>query len=301
MYTAVSLSPRDRSLLTVLSWTPATTTLILRASPTFDGEPFQNERRLRERLQRLSEAGLVRFWSTAHAGGGLQNYYKLTMAGFQALHGTETPPPRRASFAEISPALFEHTLALAESIIATRVACHSQHIDITRFFRENELTFAVGEKQIQPDCFFQFAVDGRQFNVAFEMDLSTESIDSPSYRSIRHKLEVYHAYQAQLLDAWLLNGKTWERPRYRVAFLTRTVERAYNILALAANVTTNPSRRLVYAATQASYLADLANIRSPIFIDHTGNWQALVDLHPSAAFARAPVRLPRAIEMAPPL
>ncbi|MGH7136088.1 MAG: replication-relaxation family protein, partial [Pirellulales bacterium] len=283
------------------SWTPATTTLLLRASPTLDGEPFQNERRLRERLQRLAEAGLVRSWSTAHAGGGLQNYYKLTMAGFQSLFGAEASPPSRAFFAEISPALFEHTLALAECIIATLVACHTQHVTITRFFRENELTFAVGERQVQPDSFFQFTAAGRQFNVAFEIDLSTESIDSPSYRSIRQKLEIYNAYQAQLLDAWLQNGKSWERPRYRVVFLTRTIERANNILALAANVTANPSRRLIYASPQASYIAEPANIRSPIFLDHVGNWQALVDLHPSAAFTRAPVRLPRAIEMSPPL
>ncbi|HUY90473.1 MAG TPA: replication-relaxation family protein [Pirellulales bacterium] len=301
MYTAVSLSPRDRSLLTVLSWTPATTTLILRASQTFDGERFQNERRLRERLQRLAEAGLVRSWSTAHAGGGLQNYYKLTMAGFQSLYGADAAPPSRAFFAEISPALFEHTLALAECIVQTLVVCRSQQIAITRFFRESELSFAVGERQVQPDCFFQFRADGREFNVAFEIDLSTESVDSPSYRSIRQKLEIYDAYQAQLLDGWLQNGKRWERPRYRVAFLTRTTERAYNILALAGSASSNPSRRLIYAATQASYLADPANVRSPIFLDHAGNWRALVDSHPSAAFTRAPVRLPRAIEMSPPL
>jgi hypothetical protein len=301
MYTAVSLSPRDRSLLTLLSWTPATTALLFRASRTFDGDQFQNERRLRERLQRLADAGLVRSWSSAHAGGGLQNYYKLTMAGFQALYGAEASPPPRAFFAEISPSLFDHTLALADCIVATLDACDTHHIAITRFFRENELTFAVGEKQLQPDCFFQFTADGRQFNVAFEIDFSTESIDSPSYRSIRQKLELYDAYQAHLLNAWLQNGKRWERPRFRVAFLTRTTERAYNILALAANITANPSRRLVYAATQASYLADPLNIRLPLFLDHTGNWQALVDPHPTAAFTRAPVRLPRAIEMSPPV
>lgn len=301
MYTAVSLSPRDRSLLTVLSWTPATTSLLLRASPTFDGERFQNERRLRERLQRLGEAGLVRFWSTAHAGGGLQNYYKLTPAGFQSLHGADAAPPSRAFFAEISPSLFEHTLTLAECIVQTLVVCRSRQIAITRFFRESELSFAAGEKQVQPDCFFQFTADGREFNVAFEIDLSTESVDSPSYRSIRQKLEIYDAYQAQLLDAWLQNGKAWDRPRFRVAFLTRTTERAYNILALAATIAANPSRRLVYAATQTSYLADPSNIGSPIFLDHAGAWQALVDLHPTSAFTRAPVRLPRAIEMSPPL
>lgn len=45
MSTPVSLSPRDRSLLQLLSWTPATTALLHRASMTFDGGAFINERR----------------------------------------------------------------------------------------------------------------------------------------------------------------------------------------------------------------------------------------------------------------
>ena len=73
MSNRVSLSPRDTSLLRLLSWTPATTGLLLRASTSFEGDPFTDERRLRERLQALSEAGVVRYWTTAHAGGGLQN------------------------------------------------------------------------------------------------------------------------------------------------------------------------------------------------------------------------------------
>ena len=94
----VSLSPRDTSLLRLLSRTPATTGLLLRASTTFEGDPFTDERRLRERLQVLSEAEIVRYRSTAHAGGGLQNYYKLTPLGFELLCGVESPLPSRAFF-----------------------------------------------------------------------------------------------------------------------------------------------------------------------------------------------------------
>ena len=75
MSNRVSLSPRDLSLLRLLSWTPATTAQLLRASDAFEGGRFLDERRLRERLQALGEEGIVRAWSAAHAGGGLQKYY----------------------------------------------------------------------------------------------------------------------------------------------------------------------------------------------------------------------------------
>lgn len=296
MATMLVLSPRDRSLLRILSWTPATATQLLRASVSFDEGTFQDERRLRERLQRLCEARFVRLWQTGHAGGGLKNYYKLTPAGFQALLGSDVALPTRAFFQETSPALFEHTLLLADVIIQSLVASHARKITINRFFRENELPFSAGERQVQPDCFFQFTVDGRIFNVAFEVDLSTESIDSHAYRSVRDKLEVYDAYQDLLLHSWLSGGKAWERPRYRVVFLTKSVERGYHILALAGRLAAKPNRRLCYSATLSTFTTDQDCLGAPIFLDHTGAWQALVNLHPSGLFARSPVRLPQIVE-----
>src|SRR4051794_29299807 len=105
MSNRVNLSSRDVSLLRLLSWTPTTTSLLLRASPSFEGDPFTDERRIRERLQSLDAAGFVRSWPSAQAGGGLKNYYKLTPSGFQRLYGDETSRPSRAFFAEISPSL----------------------------------------------------------------------------------------------------------------------------------------------------------------------------------------------------
>ncbi|MSR59512.1 MAG: hypothetical protein EXS05_18030 [Planctomycetaceae bacterium] len=220
------LSERDRALLRLLSWTPATTTLLLKASSTFAGGPFLDERRLRERLQALAGVGFIRWWASAHAGGGLQNYYKLTPAGFQTLEGVDAVQPPKAFFAEISPSLFEHTMQLTEVIVATLRGCHEHHVAILRIHRENDLTFAVGDRMVQPDCFFRFASGGKNFSVAFEVDLSTESVDSPSFHSIRRKLQTYDAYQAMVLSQWVQYGKTWERPRFRVAFLTRSIDRA---------------------------------------------------------------------------
>lgn len=296
MSNRVSLSSRDLSLLRLLSWTPATTALLLRASATFDGDPFTDERRLRERLQALSTAAIVRSWATAHAGGGLQNYYKLTPTGFAILSGVEVPRPAQAFFAEVTPSLFAHTFRLAEVIVEALRACHGRRVGIERFNRENELAFRVGTHQVQPDCFFRLACGGRVFNLAFEIDNGTASVDSFAANGIRQKLTVYHAYQDQVLSRWLTAGKKWERPRFRVVFLTQSAARAYHILSLAEEITRNKARRLVYAATHADFVTDSDPLMAPIFLDHFGHWHSLVDLHPTAAQQRDPVRLTRVVE-----
>jgi hypothetical protein len=291
MANSVSLSARDFSLLRILGWTPATAALILRASPSFEGEPFIDERRLRERLQALSAAGFVRSWSTAHAGGGLQNYYKLTPLGFERIYGSEAAKPPRAFFVEISPALFEHTLNLAEVIVETVRGCHASRVTIQHLYRENELTFSVGSDHVQPDCFLRLAFGGKPFNVAFEIDQGTESLESTAENSIRTKLRIYDAYQETLLSDWRASGKAWERPRFRLVFLTKSIERVHHILSLAASMTCNHNRRLVFSATQDSFLATPDLMQEPIFLDHQGSWRALVDLHPTASFRKQPVRL----------
>ena len=296
MSNRISLSRRDRSLLRLLSWTPLSTSLLLRASETFDDGPFVDEWRLRERLQVLAERGVVRAWSTGHAGGGLQNYYKITPQGFELLYGTEAPKPSRAFFGEVSPSLFEHTFRLAEVIVTVVRAAHAHRVTIERFDRENDLTFAVGERQVQPDCFFRLVSAGRPFNLAFEVDESTESIDSHAVSSIRSKLGVYGEYQERVLAQWRAAGRTWERPRLRVVFLTRSVARAYHILAHTAQINRNQSRRLVYAATHESFLAEPNPLHAPIFLDHRGEWQALVDLHPTSHFRKEAVRLAQIVE-----
>jgi len=291
MANTVTLSARDFSLLRLLSWTPATAVLLLRASIAFEGEPFKDERRLRERLQTLSAAGFVRSWSAAHAGGGLQKYYKLTPLGFERLYGPATTKPPRTFFIEISPSLFEHTLKLAEVIVETARAAHAGRVLIRQLFRENELTFAAGSDRVQPDCFLRLEFCKKPFNVAFEVDQGTEPLNSGAEHSIRSKLRIYDAYQETLLAEWLASGKSWQRPRFRVAFLTTSIERVHHILSIAAQTTTNGKRRLVLAATQDCYLSEPDSLRSPIFLDHTGEWQSLVNLHPTSSFHKHPVRL----------
>lgn len=287
------ISERDRALLQLFDRTPASTPLILKASESFPGEPFRDERRIRERLQALAEEKLARAWPTAGSGGGIVNYYKLTAEGFRLLRGAETVLPPKAFFGEIVPSRLAHTLTLAEVIVHSLVTAHRHRVQISKFYRENELVLQTGTHEQRPDCMFQFVSGNRAFNILFEIDNSTESVDANSVSSIRNKLLGYQAYQAMVFERWKHAGSGPPRPGFRVVFLTLSVERAYHILALAAELAVNHDRRLCYAGTQDVFLAAADPLRFPLFLDHRGAWQALVDVHPSAPFTKAPVRLPR--------
>jgi hypothetical protein len=292
----IRLSLRDRDLLLLLERTPATPLLIVKASETFAGGPFRDERRARERLQALSDEGLARSWSLAQPGGGVTKYYKITPAGFTALFGDEAALPPRAYFRDIPLARLEHTLSLAEAIVHTFVTAHDRRVQITKFHRENELTLSAGQYTQQPDCHLQFRTGGKTFNVLFELDRSTESVDSYSQQSIRQKILGYEEYQDFVWHQWKRGEGQPPRPYFRVAFLTLSIERAYHILALARDLAGNPRRRLCYATPLDSYLASSDAVREPLFLDHLGGWQSLVNLHPTATPSRTPVRLPRHVQ-----
>jgi hypothetical protein len=287
----MQLSPRDLSLLTFLDRTPATAAQILKVSIHFDGEPFHGERRVRERMQVLAGAKLARGFSLAISGGGLANYYKLTPEGYRLVHGPDAELPHRSFFLDLPPSRLWHSLDLADLIAQTLTAAHIRHVKLTGFHRENELVLEVGPHRTAPDCHFQFQAAGKTFNILFELDRSTEPLDSPASSSIREKLLAYEAYQDYVLGLWKRDGESSPRPAFRVAFLTTTTQRLHHILALAKACARNPHRRLCYAATRDSYLGEGDAICAPLFLDHQGAWQALVNIHPSATLLRAPVRI----------
>lgn len=287
--TGIIISPRDESVLRLLCRTVCTKHLLLKANPLYF-EPFLDERRVRERLQALASAGLVRAFSTGAIGSPLQ-YYKLTPEGFRKLHGEAAKLPPRSFFTEIALSRFQHTLTVAEVIVHSLVVAREFRIEIDGFHRENELELASGNQRQVPDCHFRFAYSGRHFHALFEIDNSTEPLDSFSHQSIKNKLLGYDAYQDGLLSGWAKSGRKAIRPAFRVVFLTKTQDRADHILSLAATLVRNRDRRLFYAATQDAFLSDRDALRQPIFLDHFGTWQPLVNLHPTAAVLRAPARL----------
>lgn len=295
MAQGVNLNRRDFAILSLLEMTPATAALLRKASLTFGEEPFRDDRRVRERMQALTDAGLVRAFSAAVSGGGLMHYYRLTTEGFRHLHPDDATTPARTLLAEIAPSRLDHTLATAEVIVHTLVAAHAARVRVAKFHGDGKLTFEVGEYRQQPDCHFQFDVSGRYFNTVFEVDNATEPLDSLREQSVRSKLLGYELYQDFVIRGWIQHGREGPIPRFRAIFLTRGAERARHILWIARSCARNPQRRLCYAATQDAFLAEPLAVTSPIFNDHDGRWQCLVDLYPTAGFLRQPIRL------APPL
>jgi hypothetical protein len=102
--TPISLKHRDHLTLRLLSWTQASAQLILKASQTFelpDSEPhYRDERRVRERMQALSRAGLVRSAPVAGSERGVVNWYRLTTEGFRTVYG-DKPLPVKSFFEPI--------------------------------------------------------------------------------------------------------------------------------------------------------------------------------------------------------
>ena len=295
MSQGVNLSKRDLGLLALLEMTPATVAQIRRASVTFDDEPFRDDRRTRERLQALSAAGCVQSWPAAISGGGMMHYHRLTSSGYRTLHPDRNDAPARTLVSEIALSRFVHAMATADVIVQTLIAARAAHITVLKFHGDGQITLSAGEYRQQPDCHFQFGCGGRTFNVLYEVDNATEPLDSQREHSIRSKVRGYECYQDWVLRSWQQHGRVGPRPVFRVVFLTKGIQRVYHILALARDCARNPLRRLCYAATQEEYLSNPLAVTSPLFIDHDGDWQSLVNLHPTSRFLREPVRIVRTV------
>ena len=295
MSQGVILSDRDLALLRLLEATPLTAVQIRKVSQTFSGEPFRDERRVRERMQALASAGFVRSWFAAIMGGGSMAYYRLTVEGHRAAFPESIESPPRASLSEIAPSRVRHSMITADVIVHSLVAAHDRGVMVARILGDGRLTLQVGEYRQQPDFHLQLAFAGASFNLVFEIDNATEPLDSRREHSIRTKILGYETYQGWVLRLWKESGWNGPRPGFRVVFLTTGTERANHILWLARELARNPDRRLVYATTQDNYLGTPDALTAPILNDHHGNWQSLVNPQPTSIPLRTPIRLTRPV------
>lgn len=296
--TSRSIVPNRRVLdvLRLLERTPLPAHLILKASVAFGTaeEPddgFTDIRRVRERMQHLAAAGLVVVREYAFSGHGVMNFYHLTPVGHRMLHHADPPTGEGSFFREVAVTRREHTFALAKVIVHTLVGAHRRGTSIVGFKRENSFPIEAAGRTQKPDNMWQFETGGKLFNYLFELDMGTAPVDALAASSIKNKIATYEAYYDSAWRAWKTRGSRGRRPRLRVVFFTTGIERAHHILTLARQIARNSDRRLCYAVTSDAYLSEADPLCKPIFLDHDGRWQALVNLHPTSLFTRPPVRL----------
>ena len=254
------LAPRDIEILTALDHCPLTASQILRISQTF-ALPFTSERRVRERLFQLCEAGRVCRWPYATAGQGAPNYYTLSRLGFRILHGDVAKPPTKRAFGPIGISRQHHTQSLADFVVQTAVSAHRSGVDFTGFYRENTLRLQIGDECLFPDNAFQLIErEGSDFGFFTEIDAGTERIRSPKdVESWERKIRLYDRFQDVSLK------------RFRVLIVsTRSRERVTHILDLAGTLVRNPQRSLFYGISLPEYLAAAEPLRSACFRDHHG-------------------------------
>ncbi len=283
-------------LLRLLELTAATAADILKASVSFGTaeEPgqFADLRRVREKLESLVAAGLVVFYEYAVGGRHTMNFYQLTRDGYRFLHRTDPPDSYRRRFGDIAPTQREHTYDLSRLITHSVACAYRSGICLQWAMPENTFSIEAPPLVTKPDFSAVFAHSGRTFNIFCERDRHTEPIDSLARNSIRNKILTYERYCDLLYARWRTGHiPSRARPRIRVPFFTDTMERAEHILYAASQLVRDPRRLLVYATTMDTYLSNNDALMQPIFLDHHGRFQAIVDSHPTSAFLREPVKI----------
>lgn len=293
-------------ILRFLELTPAAARQIMHASVSFGGpdDPgeFDNVRDVRKKMESLVEGDLVTLRTYAVGGHPPMNFYQLSRAGYRFLHQADPPTGYRVRVDDVAPTQREHMYGLSR-VIAHIVRCAARcGARITWAKAENTYEICVGGLRTKPDFPHVLMHSGRRINSFWEDDRGTEPIDSPAKSSVRNKIVVYEAYYDWLIDRWKTGqfGKL-PRPRIRVPFTTTTMDRAEHILYIASQLARNPERLLVYACSSDSFLNEPRALTNPIFYDHHGNAQAIVNVHPTAQLHGNTIRLSPQFETSPVL
>ncbi len=288
-------TPQVEDVLRLLGLTPATAADILAASVSFGTAEvpgrFADLRRAREKLESLVAAGLVVFHEYALGHRRTMNFYQLTRDGYRFLHRKDPPDSYRRRFGDIAPTQREHTYDLSRLITHGLASAHRRGIRLQWASPENTFVIEAPPLSTKPDFSAVFAPRGKAINTFWERDRHTESIDSLTPNSVRNKLLTYERYYDLLISQWRAGHFLGPRPRIRVLFWTDTMERAEHILYAASQLAHNSRRLLVYATTMDTFLNNDDALMQPIFLDHHGRFQALVDMHPTSVFLREPVKI----------
>ncbi|MGE0536193.1 MAG: replication-relaxation family protein [Pirellulales bacterium] len=270
------VTPRDHRILAALDIAPLTAKQLKKLSATWP-YPFNALRTARERLQSLSELGLLRIhrYATLYPGQPEQ-YYVLTREGFQTLHGPDAKPPTKGHFAELAISRQAHSRGLADFLVHFQVAAHRSNVAVSGMYRENSLQLTAGDESVYPDAAFVLVTSDRQeYRFFVEIDCGTERLQSMnSDRTWQRKARVYHRLQDEHKE---------NRFRVLVVAVRAGTERVSNILKTASAVHRDPNRTLFLGVTMFAMLSAEHAATAPIFIDHRGRPQSLVPDRPVAA------------------
>ena len=98
----IRLTERDQDILRLLDRTPVSLALVLKASSCF-AEPFEDVRRVRERMQALADGGWVRSSPMATTSRRAANWHRLTPDGYRLLYGADAVVPHKTTFMPTPP------------------------------------------------------------------------------------------------------------------------------------------------------------------------------------------------------
>jgi len=261
------LTPRDLEVLSALDLTPLTAQQLLKLSQTFS-QPFTTDRRVRERVQKLTDVGWIKRHRYATTDRGALNYYTLSPVGYRILYGDDAKPPTKRYFAPIGVARQRHTRSLADFIVHTAVAAYHAGVSFTDFYRENTVRLSVRDENFYPDCAFQLVThDDRVYRFFIELDNRTERVHSTKdVESWQRKIRLYNRYRDQ-------SGERF----FRVLVITTgTRQRLSNILGAVSQLSQNSDRSLFYGITLDEYLAEPTPVTAPCFRDHRGRSVSLL-------------------------
>lgn len=280
----VLLTARDQELLAAVDWSPLTARQLLKLSVTWP-QPFRHLRTIRERLQQLTEAGLMKTFRYATLFPGQpENYYLLTRAGYAVVHGPSAISPPKGCFSEIAISRHTHTRGLADFLVHTAVTAHHSGVEIAELHRENSLRLTADEESVYPDAgFLLFGHDDTPLRFFLEIDCGTETLRSPvSARTWERKAKIYDRVQDRFADG-----------RFRVLIVTVQAgqDRLKHILETAASVQRVPDRTLFCGIALYAFLGSECGVTAPLFVNHRGQRQPLVPAVPIPA-ANSAGRLP---------
>ena len=157
------ITPRDLEMLAALDYAPLTGRQLEKLSDTW-AEPFPSARMVRERLQRMAEAKLVKPYNYAVIRSiKPENYYVLTRRGYQLVHGPDSEPPTKGYCSPVALVRQCHQQALSDFIVHTAVGAHRSGAQLTGFRRENTIRLDAGGQSVYPDCSFLLAEKTRRF------------------------------------------------------------------------------------------------------------------------------------------